>query len=202
MVEITATMVNELRAITGAPLMKCKAALIDAQGNFDQAERWLREHGVKTSLVEATGNQGYIAVYAHPGNQSVALVELASTTDFVARSEEFQKVASELAMQVAAMSPIAISVEDISHEVRENEIATVRAQLDTDPKTANKPESLREEIARAKVGKKLEEQCLLTQDSIRDPKVKVGSMIDDLKLKVREGVYVRRIARWQVGEGL
>ena len=202
MIEITAVMISELRAITGAPLMKCKVALIDAQGNRDQAVQWLREQGAKPSPVDTLGSQGYIAVYTHPGNHTVALVELACTTDFVARSEEFQKVANELAMQVAAMSPTTIAIEDIPPAVRENEIAAVRAQLDADPKTANKPEPLREEIARTKVGKKLEEQCLLTQDSIRDPKVKVGSMINDLKLKVREGVFVRRIVRWQVGEGL
>jgi elongation factor Ts len=202
MIEITAKMVNALRESTGAPLMKCKAALTESGGDLARAEVILRNHGVPMPSVDEAGNQGYIAVYIHPGNQIVGLVELASTTDFAARSEEFRTVANELAMQVAASSPVAISVDSLPSEVRENEVRIVRAQIAADPKMAGKPDSLREEIVRNKVAKSLEERCLLTQAYIRDPKIRVSSLVDGLKIKIREAVYVRRIARWRVGETL
>ncbi len=199
---ITAQMVSALRETTGAPLMKCKAALQTVGGDMAQAETLLREQGVKTSPTQKEGNQGYIAVYMHPGNQVVGLVELACTTDFVARSTEFRAVADELAMQVAASAPSVISMDYLPSEVREAEIALVQRQVETDRKMANKSEALRAEIVAKKVANALEERCLLTQMYIRDPNQSVGALIDDLKLRVREGIYVRRIARWRVGEPL
>lgn len=200
--EITAKMVHALRETTGAPLMKCKAALVEASGDPVRAETILRQQGVRTAPVQAEGNQGYIAVYVHPGSQIVGLVELACTTDFVARSTEFRAVAEELAMQVAASAPTAVSVEELSDNFRASELHRIETQMAADPKMAGKPEVLRQEIAQKKTAKSLEEQCLLTQDYIRDPKMRAGSLIDNLKLQVREGIYVRRIARWKVGEAL
>lgn len=201
MVTITAKSVNELRTATGAPLMKCKTALVEAGGDFDQAGRILREKGSGgVPIPSIAGNEGYIAVYSHPGNQIVALVELACDTDFVARSDEFRTVAGKLAMQVAATAPDALSPSDLPDGVREEELAIARAQIATDPKTAQKEISVREQIAHDKANKNLSERCLLTQDSIRNPNVTVGSLLDDLRLKVREGVYIRRFARWRVGE--
>jgi len=202
MIEISAKLVSALRETTGAPLMKCKAVLQTANGDIARAESLLREQGVKTSEAVASGNEGYIAVYTHPGSQVVGMVELACTTDFAARSDEFRQVAHELAMQVAASAPIAISVEHLPAATREHEIQVVQAQMEADPKMADKPAALRAEIVQNKTTKRLEEKCLLTQPYIRDPNVRVGSLLDDLKLKVREGVYVRRLACWRVGETL
>jgi elongation factor Ts len=199
---ITAKMVSALREATGAPLMKCKAALVETGGDLSRAESVLRERGVGTVPAQTEDNQGHVAVYVHPGSQIVGLVELACRTDFVARSEEFRAVAQELAMQVAAAAPTAISVDALPISLREQEVERVRAEVEADPKMAHKPEALRQEVARKKAETRLEEQCLLTQAYIRDPKARVGALVDDLNLRVREGVYVRRIARWQVGEPL
>lgn len=202
MTEITAKMVSTLRERTGAPMMKCKIALVEADGDLSHAETRLREQGMKATPVAQEGNQGYIAAYIHHGNQLVGMVELACTTDFVSRSEEFRAVAKELAMQVAASAPLAISVDDLPDDTRENALTTAQAQVKVDPKTAGKSPALQEEIAQKKAAKSLEEQCLLTQPYIRDPKVAVGTLIENLKLQVREGIYVRRISRWRVGETL
>lgn len=201
-VEVTAAMVSALREKTGAPLMMCKAALVQAGGDPSRAETILRESGIKPATVQAEGNQGYVAVYVHPGNQVVGLVELACTTDFVARSAEFRAVANELAMQVAASAPFAVSTDHLPPNVRERETQDVRTLVETDPKMTGKPEALRQEIVAKKTEKRLAEMCLLTQPYIRDPKTPVGSLVDSLRLQVREGIYVRRIARWQVGESL
>lgn len=203
MIEVTARLVRELRTATGAPLMKCKTALVEANGDLDQAERILRRIGnVETPTSVSVGKQGYIAVYAHSGNQIVSLVELGCETDFVARSDEFRAVASELAMQVVGTSPVALSPSDLPESVRDEELQIARVQADTDPKTAGKSADLRERIAQDKADKILSERCLLTQVSIRDQTVTVGSLLDGLRLQVREGVHVRRFARWRVGEAL
>ncbi|RYF40288.1 MAG: hypothetical protein EOO38_22120, partial [Cytophagaceae bacterium] len=114
MMVTTADMVGKLRATTGAPLMKCKTALVAAEGNMEQALPILRRIAeVVTVPMELASTQGYVAVYTHQDNQVVALVELVCDTDFVARSDEFRSVANELAMQVAASAPVAISPRDV-----------------------------------------------------------------------------------------
>jgi elongation factor Ts len=203
MIEITASLVNELRSATGAPLMKCKAALRESNGDLDQAGRLLRQKGTEGITPRASvGNQGYIAVYSHPGSQIVSLVELACDTDFVARSEAFRSIAGELAMQVVATAPVALSPSDLPETMRAEELRMAKAQTETDTRTAMKPIELREQIARSKADKVFSEKCLLTQPWVRDPKVSVGSLMEDLRLRVREGIYVRRFARWSVGETL
>jgi elongation factor Ts len=199
--EVTAKLVNDLRAITGAPLMKCKTALVTANGDLAEAGRVLRQSGISaTSTGRALGSEGYIALYAHPGNQIVSMVELGCDTDFVARSDAFRTVASELAIQVAATAPDALTPDDLPDAVRNEEYQVVKARTDGDPKTATKAPDLREQIARTRANKNLAERCLLTQEFVRDPDRTVGSLLDDLRLQVREGVHVRRFARWRVGE--
>lgn len=199
--EITAKLVNDLRATTGAPLMKCKAALVEANGDLAEAGRVLRQSGMSAAPTgRPLGSEGYIALYAHPGNQIVSMVELGCDTDFVARSEAFRTVASELAMQVAATGPNALTPDDLPEATRDEEYRSARAQTDADPKTATKAANLREQIANTRAEKTLAERCLLTQEFVRDPDRTVGSLLDDLRLQVREGVHVRRFARWRVGE--
>ena len=164
MTAVTADMVGKLRAETGAPLMKCKTALIQAEGDMQRALPILRRlAGITIAPAESATTQGYVAVYMHQENQIVALVELACDTDFVARSKAFRSVASELAMQVAATVPTAIASGDDGDAAQD---------------------------------------YLLTQEWVRDPDRTIGSLLDDLRLKMRENIYVRRFTRWRVGEAL
>lgn len=196
--EITAARVSELRNRTGAPLMMCKAALVETGGDLEQAAQIVRKaRAIRIDTAEGSaGKQGYLAVYAHPGSQIVSIVELSCDTDFVARSEDFRAVAKELAMQVAATAPIALRPGDLSEDARDEIFRIAQEQTDSQGRTAGKTAEMREQIARDRASKRVIEQCLLTQDSIRDPKVTVGSLLDDLRLRVREGVHVRRFVRW------
>ena len=197
---VTAEEVKRLREKTGAGMMDCKTALNEAKGDFDAAIEVLRKKGLK-DIGKRTGKvaaEGTIGVYVLPGDQIVALVELNSETDFVARGDAFKAVARDLAMHIAAMKPAYLTVEDIPPAVIEKEKEIAIEQL---------PENQRakaDKILPGKIEKFYEEAVLMRQPFVKDESGKktVKDIVDELSVKVGEKVVVRRFQRLQVGEGI
>ena len=179
-------------------MMDCKRALTDANGNVDDAIKLLREKGIASAAKRSgrAASEGAVGSYIHLGGKIGVLVELNCETDFVARNEEFQSLARELAMQIAFSNPSYLNPEDIPEDVlaREREIAENLARNE------GRPEAALPKIVEGRVKKFAEESALLTQPYMRDNKRKVGDLVQDVRAKLGENVQVRRFVRYQVGE--
>ena len=199
MAEVSAQMVKELREKTGAGMMDCKKALAESGGDFAKAEEWLRKKGISRAGAKAdrVAAEGIIATYVHGGRIGV-MVEVNCETDFVARNEDFQALAKDIAMHVAAASPMYVRREEIPADVLEKEKEIQRHQL----KEAGKPEAMWDKILVGKVEKYFEQVCLVDQLWVKDDKKKVGEMITERAAKIGEKVAIRRFARFVVGEGI
>jgi elongation factor Ts len=199
-IEITAEMVKELRGVTGAGVLDAKKALESTGGDFDKAVDLLREKGAARAAKRAdrAANEGIIELYAHPGNRIGVILELNCETDFVARGEDFQTLAHELALQIAAAAPKYISRDDVVTDELDREIAVLKAQAVAE----GKPEQIVEKIVTGRLSKFYEEMCLLEQPYVKDESVKVSDMITDVIRKTGENIIVRRFARFELGEGL
>jgi elongation factor Ts len=195
---ITAEQVKALRDKTGAGFMECKAALAQAGGDVEAATTLLRTRGLAQAARRAgrSTSEGLIGHYIHTGGKVGVLVELNCESDFVARTEDFQTLARELAMHIAAASPLYVRREDVPAEVVEREKAIFRAQMEG----ANKPAAVIDKIVEGKLGSFFEQVVLLDQPSIRDPKVTIGQMIAAAIAKMGENVGVSRFVRFKVGE--
>jgi elongation factor Ts len=195
---ISAKDVQDLRARTGVGMMDCKRALEQTEGNMEEAVKILREKGLASAAKRAgrAASEGFVGSYIHLGGKIGVLVELNCETDFVARNEEFQALARELAMQVAFSNPTYLQPEDIPEEVleREREIAENQARNE------ERPEAAIPKIVEGRLRKFKEENSLLTQEYMRDKKRTVGDIVQDLRAKLGENVQVRRYVRFQVGE--
>jgi len=198
MTTINATQVKELREKTGAGIMDCREALQNTEGDLQKAMDWLRQKGIakaekKASRVTAEGRVGS---YIHAGGRLGVLVELNCETDFVAKNEQFEKLLSELCMQVAAMNPQFISRDEIPAELIEKEKAGYRQAALED----GKPEQMADRIATGKVDKYVEGICLLEQAYIRDGSVKIQDLIKHTIGTLGENIQVKRFARFALGE--
>ncbi len=195
---ITAAQVKALRDKTGAGFMECKAALEEAGGDLEAATTILRKRGLAQAARKAgrSTTQGIIGSYIHPGGQIGVLVEVNCESDFVARTADFQTLARELAMQVAAANPQYVRREDIPPETLERERAIYRAQVEG----TNKPAAVIDRIVEGKLASFYEQVVLLEQPSIRDPHVKVGQLIQSAIAKLGENITVSRFVRYKVGE--
>ena len=198
--DISAKDVMALRQKTVAGMMDCKKALAEANGDMDKAADILREKGIASASKRAgrETNQGYIATYVHPGSKLASMVELNCETDFVARNEEFQELANNLAMHVAAAAPLALSPEDLDPEVIEKEKEIYRGQALNEGK---KPEFV-DKIIDGRIRKFYAESCLLQQIYIRDESHKktIEDLVKELIGKIGENIVVRRFARFQIGD--
>jgi elongation factor Ts len=199
MAEITAEMVKELREKTGAGLMDCKRALAEAMGDFAKAEEWLRKKGITTAAKKAgrVAAEGVIGSYVHSGKIGV-IVEVNCETDFVGRNDDFQALAKDLAMHIAATSPQYVRREEIPGDVLEKEKEIQRQQL----RDAKKPEAIWDKILQGKLEKFYETVCLVDQPWFREDKKKVHEIITEKVAKIGENISVRRFSRFQVGEGI
>ncbi len=197
---ITAEEVKKLREKTGAGFMDCKAALEQANGNFDEAVDALRKKGiaVATKKADKATSQGLITSYVHAGDQVGVMVEVNCQTDFAARTEQFRAFAHNVAMQIAAMRPKWVSRDDVPPEAVERE----RAVLIEQAKTEGKPQNIAEKMVEGRMRKFYEEYCLLDQKYIRDDSMTINDLLLDLTGKCGELVVVRRFVRYQVGEEL
>lgn len=179
-------------------MLDCKKALEASNGDFDKAVEYLREKGLAAAAKRATrtANDGVIGVYVHHGNRVAAMVELNCETDFVARTEEFQTLAHDLAMQVAATQPQYLSREDIPPEVIEAEKQIYRAQM----ADQNKPDHIVERIVEGKLEKFYQEACILEQIFIKDEDLTVDDLIKNAVAKIGENIVLSRFARYEVGK--
>jgi elongation factor Ts len=196
-----AEMVKELRERTGAGVMDCKAALDSSKGDLAGAVEFLRKKGLADAAKKAhrEAKDGVVHAYIHPGAKIGVLVEINCETDFVARTEDFQQLVKDIAMQVAAANPSYVSREQVPVAVIEKEREIYREQM-ADQK---KPPQVLEKIIEGKLEKFYAEQCLLDQPFIRDAtgKLRIKDMVDQATAKMGERVVLKRFARSQVGEG-
>jgi elongation factor Ts len=193
-------MVKELRERTGAGFLDCKKALEEANGNMEEAILILRKKGL-AKAEKKVGRQtadGLIGSYVHAGGKIGVLVEVNCETDFVARTEDFQNLVKEIAMQIAAMNPKYISPEDVPSEVLEREKEILREQVIKTGKSG----PVVEKIVEGKLKKFFEENCLLEQPYIRDPNLTVKELIAQAVAKLGENIRVRRFVRFQLNEPL
>jgi len=204
MAEINAAAIKALREKTGAGMMECKRALIEAEGAEDRAIEILRERGLASAKKKEgrVAAEGVVGSYIHMGGKVGVLVEVNCETDFVARSEEFQQLVKDIAMHVAAAEPRYVSRDEVTLEMLEKERDIARAQAKNDPKNANKPEQVIEKIVEGRLNKFYEEVVLLDQPFIKDPAKTVGELVTEKIAKTGEKVTIRRFARYKMGEGL
>jgi len=193
--------VKALRDRTGAGMMDCKAALQEAGGDVDKAVEILRVKGQASAAKrgERTATEGTVASYIHAGGQIGALVEVDCETDFVARTDEFQAFAREVAVHVAASNPQYVSKEDVDEEAREAELRVLREQA----AAQGKPENVQEQIVEGRLNKWLEEIVLLDQKHVNEDKHEaktIGELRAELAANTGENIVIRRFARFQVGE--
>ncbi len=197
---ITAEDVKKLREKTGAGFMDCKAALAEANGDFEQAVDILRKKGINvaTKREGKAASQGIIASYIHAGDQVGVMVEINCETDFVARTEDFREFAHNVAMQIVAMQPRWVSRDEVPGDAmdREREVLTAQA------KAEGKPDNIVDKMVEGRLKKFYEEYCLLDQKYIRDDSMTINDLLLEVVGKTGEKVAVRRFVRFQVGEEL
>lgn len=197
-IQITAQQVKELREKTGAPMMDCKAALTEAKGNMAEAETVLRKRGLASAQKRAgrATLEGMVGSYIHAGGKIGVMIELNCESDFVARTDEFQHLAHDLAMHIAAADPRYIRKEEVTPEILEKEREIYRAQA----LASGKPEKVVDRIVEGKMEKFYEEVCLLEQHFVKDPGQTVGQVVASCVGKLGENITVRRFSRFKVGE--
>ena len=195
---IPADLVKKLRDRTGAGMMECKAALQEANGDLEEALTILRKRGLASASKKSgrTTSEGLIGSYIHLGGKIGVLVEVNCESDFVARTDDFQNLLKELALQVAAASPQYVRREEVPADVLDREKSIYRAQMEG----SGKPPQVIEKIIEGKLGSFFEQVCLVDQPSIRDPKLSVGQLVQAAIAKLGENISVARFVRFKVGE--
>jgi len=195
---ITTELVKDLRQATGAGVLDCKRALEAKNGDFDKAVEYLREKGLAAAAKRSgrTANDGTIGVYVHHGSRVAAMVELNCETDFVARTQEFQTLAHDLAMQVAAAKPQYLTRKDVPPELIEAEKNEYRAQM----AGQNKPEHILDRIVEGKLEKFYRDTCILEQSFIKDEDLTVEDLIKSAIAKTGENIVLSRFVRYEIGE--
>ncbi len=195
---ISAADVKKLRDMTGAGMMECKKALTETNGDYDKAIDYLRTKGMQKVDKKAgrSTEQGIIQSYIHPGSRLGVLVEINCETDFVARTDDFQTFAKDVAMQVAAAKPIAVSREQVDTKVVEHEIEIYRAQA----LEQGKPEAVIEKMMSGKLDKFYQESCLLEQAFVKDPDKTIGDYLKEIIGKLGENMVIKRFVRFELGE--
>jgi elongation factor Ts len=196
--EIPAKLVKQLRDQTGAGMMECKAALQEANGNLDEANTILRKRGLAQATKKSgrSTNEGLIGSYIHLGGKIGVLVEMNCESDFVARTDDFQQLLKEVALQVAAANPQYVRREDVPADVLDKERGIYRAQMES----SGKPANVIDKIVEGKLGSFYEQTVLLDQPSIRDPKTTVNQLVQAAIAKLGENISVARFVRFKVGE--
>src|SRR5437763_3016164 len=194
MAEITATLVKELRERTGAGMMECKAALVEAKGDIPEAEVVLRKRGIASASKKAArvAKQGLIGSYIHHGGQLGVLVEVNCESDFVARTEDFQELVHDIAMHIAAADPRYLRKEDVPADVldREKEIARDRARGE------GKPDKVLDRIVEGRISKFYEEACLLDQPFVKEATLTIDQLVKTKLSKLKENIGIARFIRF------
>lgn len=196
--EITAQMVKELRAATNAGILDCRKALTEANGDFNKAVDWLREKGMATAAKRSDrdASNGVVELYSHGGGRVGVMVEVNCETDFVARSEAFRSFAHEVALQIAAASPVYISETEIPADVLAHEADIAKKRVLEE----GKPEAVAEKIVEGRLNKFRDEVCLLRQAYIRDEQLTIEKLLHATIASTGENILIRRFQRWELGQ--
>jgi elongation factor Ts len=198
MAAITAALVNELRQRTGAGMMECKKALVEANGDIGDAEVILRKRGIAGATKKAgrATRQGLIGSYIHAGGQLGVLVEINCESDFVARTDDFKELVHDVAMHIAAADPKYLRREDVPAEIldKEKEIARDRARNE------GKPDKVIERIVEGRISKYYEEVCLLDQPFVKEATVTIDQLVKSKIAKLGENMSIARFVRFKVGD--
>jgi elongation factor Ts len=196
--EISAQLVKQLRERTGAGMMECKKALVEAKGELAEAEVVLRKQGIASAGKKSSRStkQGVIGTYIHPGSQLGVLIEVNCESDFVARTDDFQELVKDLAMQVAAADPQFVRREDVTEAAlaKEREIQRARAINE------GKPEKMADKIVEGRMNKYFEEVCLYEQPFIKENTTTIQEVIKTKIAKLGENISVSRFVRYKVGD--
>ena len=196
--EITSTMVKELRTKTGAGMMDCKEALAAVDGDFEQAIDFLRKKGLSAATKRSSkaAKDGTIASYIHMGGRIGVMVEINCETDFVAKTADFQTMARDIAMHIAASNPLYVRPDEIDEDALNREKEIYRSQL----REEKKPEKIWDKIIEGKLKKYYEDVCLVEQKFVKNQDITVGTLISNMIAKTGENIVLRRFARFQLGE--
>jgi elongation factor Ts len=196
--EITAEQVKELRDKTGVGIMDCKKALAECNGNVEQAVDYLRKKGIATAKKRGgrTTSEGQVASYIHAGGKIGVLIEINCETDFSGKTEDFSEFARNVAMHIAATSPIALDRDSIPQDVlaREKDIYATQAR------DSGKPEKIIDKIVEGKLTKFYSEACLLEQPYVKNPDITIQDLVNEMMAKTGENIVIRRFTRYQLGE--
>ena len=198
--EISASLVRDLREKTGAGIMDCKKALAETKLNFEAAVTYLREKGLASAAKRAdkATSEGAVGSYIHAGGKVGVIVEVNCETDFVAKTDEFQSFVKDIAMHVAALNPLYVRREDVPQDVIDKEISIYKTQA----LESGKPEKVVEKMVDGKVEKFFQEICLLDQSFVKDPDRTVKELLTATIAKLGENISIKRFARFKVGEGI
>jgi elongation factor Ts len=198
--EVTATLIKDLRERTGAGMSDCKKALTEVAGDMDKAIDYLRTKGLAKAAKKAgrEATEGAVVSYIHAGGRIGVLVEINCETDFVARNEDFQAFTRDVAMQIAAMGPQFVRKDEVSEDVvaREREVLLAKA------KESGKPEAVVAKMVDGQISKWMKEICLLDQPFVKDNDKTIEQLQQELIAKIGENIKVRRFVRFELGEGL
>ena len=198
--EIKAADVMKLRKMTGAGMMDCKKALVETNGNIEDAMVFLREKGLAATNKKAgrVAAEGIVEAYIHMGGKIGVLVEINCETDFVAKNEGFKNFVKDVAMHIAAANPLYVTKEEVPMEEIEKEKEILRAQALNE----GKPEKIIDKMVEGRVSKYLKEICLLEQPFVKNPDLTIEDLVKEQIMTIGENVKIRRFARFQMGEGL
>jgi elongation factor Ts len=191
-------MVKELRTKTGAGMMDCKEALAAVDGDFEKAIDFLRKKGLSAATKRSSkaAKDGTITSYIHMGGKIGVMVEVNCETDFVAKTDDFQTMARDIAMHVAASNPLYVRPDEIAEDILEREKEIYRSQL----REEKKPEKIWDKIIEGKLKKYYEDVCLVEQKFVKNQDITVGTLISNMIAKTGENIMIRRFARFQLGE--
>ncbi len=204
MAEITASAVKALREKTGAGMMECKAALVEANGNEAEAVEVLRKKGAATAIKKGdrVTSEGAVGSYIHMGGKVGVIVEINCESDFVSRGEEFQQLVKDVAMHIAATDPQYLNRKEVPAEILDKEREILLEQLKNDPKNANKPEDVINKIIDGRLNKYYEENVLLDQAFVKDPSKTIDELVKEKIASIKENISIRRYTRYKMGEGI
>jgi elongation factor Ts len=204
MAEITASSVKSLREKTGAGMIDCKNALVEANGDETAATEILRKKGMATAGKKAgrVTAEGVVGSYIHMGGKVGVIVEINCESDFVARGEEFQQLVKDVAMHIAASDPRYVGRDEVPAADLEKEREILLGQLKNDPKNASKPEDVLNKIIEGRLNKFYEDNVLVDQPFVKDPSKTVGELVAEKIGSIKENISIRRFTRYKMGEGI
>jgi elongation factor Ts len=204
MAEITASAVKSLREKTGAGMIDCKNALVEANGDENAAIELLRKKGMATASKKEgrVTAEGAVGSYIHMGGKVGVLVEINCESDFVSRGEEFQQLVKDVAMHIAASDPRFLRREEVPAAELEKEREILMEQLKNDPKNASKPADVLAKIIDGRLNKYYEDNVLLDQAFVKDPSKTIGELVTEKIASIKENISIRRYARFKMGEGI